>query len=134
MTRIFIITFFILFANASFAQTKYIYQTDTYICHNRNLYGNWANEQTGYAKLTIVFDLANDYISFIGPDAKFVYYIKSSYKRNDTSYTRLVYECVERNVPFTIVINTNNLNGDQYLTLENIQTRVTYHVTYFGAY
>ena len=134
MTRLFIITILILFANTSFAQSKYIYQTDNYICHNRNVYGNWANEQIGHSKITIVFDLNNSYITFIGTDAKFTYYINSSYKRNVSSYTHLVYECVERGVPYTIVLNTNNINGDQSLTLENIQTRVTYHVTYFGAY
>jgi hypothetical protein len=124
----------ILSSNIVYSQSNYTYQTSKYICHNRDRAGYWSNEQVGYANILIVLDLDNDIITFNSTNSKFVYHIMSSYKKNNYPYTYFVYECMQINVPFTIVITNDNENGSQTITLENIQTRITYNVTFLGKY
>ena len=99
-----------------YSQSTYSYQTSSYICHNRDYYGNWANEQVGYANLLIVVDIDNEIISFTGSNSNFVYHIMSSYSRNSYPYTYYVYDCMYKNVPFEIVISYNSVNGNTSIT------------------
>lgn len=134
MKKLILSAIIILSVNYVYAQSNYTYQTSKYICTNRDRGGYWSNEQVGYADILIVLDLDNDVITFNSPGSKFIYHIMSSYKKNNYPYTYYVYECKQINVPFTIVITNNNEDGSQSITLENIQTRITYAVTFLGKY
>lgn len=134
MRHIILFAIIILSSNIVYSQSKYAYQTGKYICHNRDRAGNWSNQQVGYANILIVLDLNNDIITFNSTNSKFVYHIMSSYKNNNYPYTYFVYDCMQINVPFTIVITYDNEKGSQTITLENIQTRITYDVTFLGKY
>ncbi len=134
MRHLILFTTIFLSSTIVYSQSNYAYQTSKYICHNRDRSGYWSNEQIGYANILIALDLDNDIITFNSTNSKFVYHIMSSHKKNNYPYTYFVYECMQINVPFTIVIANNNQNGSQTITLENIQTRVTYNVTFLGKY
>ena len=134
MKKLILIATLILSINIVYSQSNYTYQTSKYICNNRDRNGYWSNEQVGYADILIVLDLDNDIFTFNSPGSKFVYHIMSSHKRNNYPYTYYVYDCKQNNVPFTIVITNNIKDGSQSLTLENIQTRITYSVTFLGKY
>jgi hypothetical protein len=134
MKKLILIATLVLSVNIVYSQSYYTYQTSKYICHNRDRSGYWSNEQIGFADILIVLDLDNDIITFNSPGSKFVYHIMSSYKRNNYPYTYYVYDCKQMNVPFTIVITNNNKEGSQSITLENIQTRITYSVAFLGRY
>ena len=134
MKKVISIVILILSINIVYSQSNFAYQTSKYICHNRDRNGNWSSEQIGYADIIVVLDLNNDVITFNRPESKFVYHIMNSFKRNNYPYTYYVYECKQINVPFTIVITNNSEDGSQSITLENIQTRITYSVTFLGKY
>jgi len=134
MKKLILFATIILSVNYVYAQSNYSYQTSKYICNNRDRGGYWSNEQVGYADILIVLDLDNDIITFNSPGSKFIYHIMSSYIKKNYPYTYYVYDCKIVNVPFTIVITNNNEDGSQSITLENIQTRITYSVTFLGKY